>query len=123
LERKETFYLPPIHSLVLGSTAARMARYRIREVSPCAYRSRGEADLLFNTLHHEVRKSGKTAGRWHEDLNVHSEEGSSRFEFAETGRKAEDASRVEEIPDFNALIKDFDSMTNAILHEVRAANQ
>jgi hypothetical protein len=49
---------PPVsRPLIPESSVARRARRRGRHLSPCAYRSRSEADFLFQALQHEVSMS------------------------------------------------------------------
>jgi hypothetical protein len=117
--------LPPIRSL-RNSSAKWIIRHRDPPLSPCAYRGRVEADLLFNELQREVITNGQPHSR-----NVLHSGSESKYHFrlsntADLGQARSDMTLSYDIrrhPELDALLGEFDSKTTEILEHVKAANE
>jgi hypothetical protein len=112
--------------LILGSSAARRVRRRGRHLSPCAYRSRSDADFPFEALRHEISINGEPHAR-----SLCGSEGDSDylrrlFENPYIGHTPKDIAyfwETSKISGLNTLLHEFDATTNEILHNVKAANE
>lgn len=117
--------LPASRPSIPSSSAIKVMTYRDRPLSPCAYRGKIQADLLFNALHHEIStntqpdRSMNEPGLESEFLPRHSESLSldnGRIDIVmlpETLRNSE----------LYTVLHDFESITDGILGEVKAANE
>ena len=119
------YVLPDTRPFVPRSSPARRARWRNRQLSPCAYRSRTEADLLLNALQYEVSMNEKCHRRSSEP-EAESEHLACLFKASDTDGSRHDIAAKPDISrslNLNAILSQFDLTTSKILEDVKAANE
>jgi hypothetical protein len=116
---------PPLpHSLVADAALALVERRRVQQLSPCAYRSRKEADILFNALQGEVRVTEQPLRRTTEP-----ETDMERLDRLFNTAKMEDPSHdmishlcLPKDESSDELLFDFDETINSRLANVKGGN-
>lgn len=125
LPPQTTLELPTSHPSIPRSSAVKGMTYRDRPLSPCAYRGKNRADLLFNALHHEVSTNTQPNLSMEEPV-VKSEFLSRHFESLSLDNGRMDIVMLSDTlmkSGLYTLLHDFESTTDGILDEVKAANE
>ena len=111
---------PPDRSSAPDSSVVVMATPRDRQLSPCAYRSRIEGDLLFNSLRHEVSTNKEPLRRSNEP-ETESEYLSRLYETSHGQQDDVIPLGMSKTPEIDALMTCFDATTDDIIQNVNIA--
>lgn len=121
LPAQATFELPLARPLVPGSSAAKMAHRRVRQISPCAYRSGCQADFLYTRLQQEIGLNEEPHTRGMHEREAESKQISRLLETSPIATRDGNVD-IAKLSDLDSVLSHFDRATNEIIEEVKAAN-
>jgi hypothetical protein len=111
-------------SLMPDGALVRVKKRRDRQLSPCAYRGRKEADLLFNALQHEVSVNQQPLRRSQEPETEleHLDRLFNTANIDDTSHSMASHLGISKNSGFEDLIDGFDARTDSILANVKGGN-